>query len=52
MGLGPSVGIEPCLIGLEGGPIDEAGVVLGDENRPLLEGKMTHPLLDGAVFID
>jgi hypothetical protein len=51
MGLGPGVGIEPCMIGLEGSPIDKVGVVLGDENWPLLEGKMTHPLLNGAVFI-
>src|SRR6266478_1182892 len=27
-------------------------MVLGDENRPLIHGKMTHPFLEGAVFID
>src|ERR1700682_6232192 len=46
------VGIEPCLVGLKGGPIDEARMVVGDENPPLIDGQMTHSLLDGAVFID
>lgn len=52
MWLRPGVGIEPRLVGLEGGPIDEAGMVLGDENRPLFHGKMTHPFLEDALFID
>src|ERR1035437_5861915 len=52
MGLRPGVGIELRLVGLESGPIDEAGMMVGDENRPLLNGKMTYPFPDGAVFID
>ena len=50
--LRPGVGIEPRLIGLKGGPIDEAGMMVRDENRPLLHGQMTHPFPDGALFID
>ena len=52
MGPGARVGVETRLVGLEGCPIDEAGVVLMNENSPLRDGKMTHPLLDGTVFID
>src|ERR1035437_1728265 len=52
MRLRPGVGIEPRLVGLKGGPIDEAGMMVGDEHRPLLDGKMTYPFPDGAVFID
>src|ERR1700681_4413168 len=48
----PGVGIEPCLIGLEGRPIDETRMVIGDENRPFGDRQMTHPFLDGSVFID
>src|SRR5436189_2171903 len=47
-----SVAIEPTLIALEGGPVNEAGMVVGDEDRPLLEREMTHPLLDSTMFID
>src|SRR5437867_5432588 len=47
-----SVAIEPSLIALGGGPVNEAGMVVGDEERPLLERKMTHPFLDGTMFID
>ena len=52
MRLRPGVGVEPRLIGLEGGPIDEAGMMIRDENGPLIHRKMTHSFLDGAVFID
>src|SRR5436309_8264958 len=48
----PSVAIEPSLIALEGGPVNEAGMMVGDENGPLIEGKMTHSFLDGSVCID
>ena len=46
------VGIEPRLVGFEGGPIDEAGMMVADENGPLIHGQMPHPFPDGAVFID
>src|SRR5437773_1219641 len=52
MGLRTRVAVETRLIGLEGRPIDEAGMVLRDENGPLRNRKMTHSFLDGAVFID
>src|SRR6266700_6175137 len=52
MGLRSSVGVEPCLIGLKGGPIDEAGMVVLDENGPLLHGKMSNPFSDRAVLIN
>ena len=35
MGLRTRVGVEPRLIGLEGRPIDEAGMMVRDENGPL-----------------
>src|SRR5271170_452462 len=52
MWLRPGVGVQPRLVGLEGNPIDEAGMMVGKQNRPLLEGKMTYPFLDGTMFID
>ena len=52
MWLRPGVGVQPHLVGLEGNPIDEAGMMVGKENRPLLEGKMTYPFLDRTMFID
>src|SRR6266568_7638499 len=52
MGLRSGVGIEPCLISLKGGPIDEAGMMILDENGPLLHGKMSNPFSDRAVLID
>src|SRR6266853_3142510 len=48
----PRVGIKPCLVGLKGCPIDEAGMMVRNENRPLSDGQMTHPLLDDALFIN
>src|SRR4051794_19883472 len=48
----PGVGIEPGLVGLKRWPIDEAGMVVGNEHGPFIEGKLTYPFLDGAVFID
>src|SRR6266581_4423829 len=52
MGLRSGVGVEPCLIGLKGGPIDEAGMMVQDENGPLIHGKMPNPFSDRAVLID
>src|SRR4030095_2339167 len=52
MRLRSCVGIEPCLVGLEGSPIDEARMMVQDENGPLIHGEMTNAFLDGAVFID
>src|SRR5260370_17948358 len=52
MGLRSGVGVEPCLIGLKGGPIDKAGMMVLDENGPLLHGKMSNPFSDRAVLID
>src|SRR5437868_3123233 len=52
MGLRSRVGVEPCLIGLKGDPIDEAGMRVLDENGPLLQGKMSNPFSDRAVLID
>src|SRR6266849_2140434 len=52
MRLRPGVGVEPRLVGLKGGPIDKAGMMVWDENGPLIHGKMTHPLLDDTLFID
>src|SRR5215469_1334344 len=46
------IGGKPRLVGLKGRPVDEPLMVIRDEDRPLLDGKMTHPLSDGAVFID
>ena len=52
MRLRPSVGVEPCLIGLKRGPIDETGMMVGNENRPLIHRQMTNAFPDGALFID
>src|SRR5262245_61538178 len=52
MGLWPGIGIEPGLIGLEVGPIQEAGMVIGNENRPLLHREVTHSLFDNTAVID
>ena len=52
MRLRPGVGIQPRLVGLVGRPIDEAGMMLGNEDGPLRDGQMTYALPDGAVFID
>src|ERR1700686_3233668 len=50
--LRPGVGVEPRLIGLEGSPIDEAGMMVRNEDCPLIHRKMPNAFLDGAVFID
>ena len=47
----PGVGVEPRLVRLKGSPIDEAGVMVWDENCPLIHGQMTHPLPDDTLFI-
>ena len=52
MGLRPGVGIEPRLVGLEGCPIDEAGMMVLDKNGPLLHGRMPDPFPDSTVFLD
>ena len=52
MRLRPRVGVEPRLIGLKRSPIDEAGVMVRNEDCPLLHRKMPNPFSDGAVFID
>ena len=52
MRLRPRVGVEPCLIGLKRSPIDEAGVMVRNEDGPLLHRKVPNPFSDGAVFID
>ena len=49
---GPGVGIEPRLIGLKGCPIDEAGMMILNENRPLIDGQMRDALFDSAVLIN
>src|ERR1035437_7490037 len=48
---GSGVGIKPRLIGLIGRPIDEAGMVVLNENRPLIHRQMSTTFSDGAVFI-
>src|SRR5208337_2761429 len=35
-----------------GCPVNETGMMLGNEDGPLREGEMAYPFLDGAVFID
>ena len=49
---GSDVGIEPCLIRLKGRPIDEAGMMILNENGPLIHGQMPNAFPDGAVFIN
>ena len=50
--LGPRVGIEPRRIGFKGGPIDEAGRMVLDENNPLFHEQMPRPLFNNTLFID
>ena len=52
MRLRPGVGIQPRLVGLVGRPVDETGMMLGNEDGPLSDGQMAYPFPDGAVFID
>jgi len=52
MRLRSCIGIQTRLVGLKGGPIDEAGRRVRDENGPLIQGKMPNAFLDGAVVID
>src|SRR3982751_6536338 len=49
---GPDVGIEPRLIRLKGCPIDEAGMMILNENGPLIHGQMPNAFPDSAVFIN
>src|SRR5215831_2432239 len=46
------IGIESSLVGLESGPIDKAGMMVPDNNGPLIQGQMPHPLSDDSLFID
>ena len=46
------VGVQPRLISLEGCPINEAGMMTLNENRPLIHGQMLNAFSDSAVFID
>src|SRR5664279_5108166 len=46
------IGAKPSLIGLKAGPVDKAGMMLGNENGPLADGQMSHSHFDAAVFID
>ena len=48
----PDVGIEPRLIRLKGCPIDEAGMMILNENGPLIHGQMPNAFPDSAVFIN
>jgi hypothetical protein len=52
MRLRSRVGVEPRLIGFEGGPIDETRMMVPDENGPLIHGQMPRPLFDDTFFID
>src|SRR6201987_177022 len=52
MRLRPGVGIQPCLVGLKGNPIDEARMMILDEHRPLIHGQMPNAFSDSAVFIN
>ena len=49
---GPGVGIEPRLIGLKDRPIDEAGMMILNENGPLIHGQMPNAFPDDTVFIN
>src|ERR1700722_973223 len=48
---GAGGGIKPRLIGLIGRPLDEAGMVVLNETRPLIHRQMPTTFSDGAVFI-
>jgi hypothetical protein len=52
MRFGASVGIESSLIGLKGWPIDESGMMIGNEDEPLSEGEVAHSFFDDTVFVD
>jgi hypothetical protein len=43
MRLWPRVGVESCLFGLKGSPIDEARMMLRNEDGPLLHREMPNP---------
>jgi hypothetical protein len=46
------VGGDPFAVGVEGGLVDEAGVVFPDQDLPFCLGQATHPLTRLAVLID
>src|SRR5215469_3999602 len=52
MGFRFDVGIEPGLIGFKSGPIDETGMMVPEENRPLSYGQMPHPFPNRTLRID
>ena len=43
---------DPLAVGLEGGLVDEAGVVLPDQDTPFCLGEPTQPLARVAVLVD
>src|ERR1700719_4608724 len=52
VGLGMHVGIDACLVGLEGGPIDIAGMMFANKHRPLGHGQKTSSLAKLSLVID
>ncbi len=52
VGLGMHVGIDACLVGLEGGPVDVAGMMFGKKHRPLGHGQKTSSLAQPSLVID
>src|ERR1700693_2315141 len=46
------VRIKPRLIGFESCPVDEARMMVPEQNSPLFHGQMSHPFPDGAVCIN
>jgi len=52
MRLRSGVGIQPRPVGLVSRPIDETGMMLGNEDGPLSDGQMAYPFPDAAVCID
>ena len=46
------VAVQFCLIGFERGPVDKSGMMVADQNEPLVHRQMTHALADRTVLID
>ena len=47
-----NIAVDAGLVGLEGGPIDVAGMMLGKQDRPLGHGQMTSASAESALLID
>ena len=47
-----NIAVDAGLVGLEGGPIDIAGMMLGKKDRPLGHGKMTSAPPEPSLFVD